>query len=418
MKMKKLILASTLITSMFITASCGQQQGQSTLYPSQNQQQQQDQLPELENRMVVFSGWGGSVDVNDWIQNELAVYAADRYDIDARWMPMDIDEILLKLNNEKAANAEGTIDVVWINGENFYFAKENGLLYGPFLSDLENSIFIDMNDPTNIEDFGYPTEGYESPWGRSQFVIIYDSEHIHNTIINSQQLLEFAKENPGRFTYPEATDFMGSAFLRTVLYDIVGYDVLKELNADKAEIEEAISEGIDFLLEIKPYLWRQGQTYPSSSSQLDTLYQDGEVWMTMKYNPQAAYSSVLEGSWPDTTRTSVWENGTPSNTHFVAIPFNAPNKEGALKLIDATLSPEMQLSKADLNGWGDSPVLDYDRLTPEFQQQWDALSNMSDVPEGVLLSPDLLTEAARPELSAPVTVILEEIWRERILLGN
>lgn len=50
-----------------------------------------------------------------------------------------IDEILNLLLNEKQAGTDkGSIDIIWINGENFASAKENGLLFGPFASELEN----------------------------------------------------------------------------------------------------------------------------------------------------------------------------------------------------------------------------------------------------------------------------------------
>lgn len=52
---------------------------------------------------------------------------------------MDIDQILSKLSGEKQAGTEeGSVDVIWINGENFYSAKENGLLFGPFADQLRN----------------------------------------------------------------------------------------------------------------------------------------------------------------------------------------------------------------------------------------------------------------------------------------
>lgn len=41
---------------------------------------------------------------------------------------MDIDAINNLLLNEKQAGKDSVIDVVWINGENFYSNKEAGLL--------------------------------------------------------------------------------------------------------------------------------------------------------------------------------------------------------------------------------------------------------------------------------------------------
>lgn len=81
---------------------------------------------------VTFYGWGGNELVNNWIDDTLAPYCKATYDITVERVPMDIDMILNKLAGDKAAeNDQGSIDLIWINGENFATAKENGLLLGP-----------------------------------------------------------------------------------------------------------------------------------------------------------------------------------------------------------------------------------------------------------------------------------------------
>lgn len=88
---------------------------------------------------VTFYGWGGSELTNKWIDNHLAKELKEKYNITLKRVPMDIDDILNKMLGEKQAGSDkGTIDVVWINGENFYTAKKNNLLYGPFSENLPN----------------------------------------------------------------------------------------------------------------------------------------------------------------------------------------------------------------------------------------------------------------------------------------
>ena len=43
---------------------------------------------------------------------------------------------------EKAAgqNSGGTVDLIWINGPNFLAMKEQGLLHGPFVAGLPNTM--------------------------------------------------------------------------------------------------------------------------------------------------------------------------------------------------------------------------------------------------------------------------------------
>lgn len=371
--------------------------------------------PKEDNTVTIY-GWGGDPRVNEWIDNELAPYALDNYDIKVLRVPMNIDEILMKLTNEKTNSETGSIDVIWINGENFYYAKQYDLLHGPFLDSLENAKkYIDLDGPAATVDFGYATEGYEAPWGKAQFVFVHDKDKLVQPPKNASELKEFVTNNPGLFTYPEATDFVGSAFVRTVIYDLVGYEKIKDLPADYETVKAAVLPAMEYLNEIKPYLWKQGQTYPKDSAQLDSLYQDGEVYIAMDYNANKALSKVMDKSWSEHTETFVWDNGTPFNTHYLAIAVNAPNVENAKKLIDAALSPAMQISKAELSGWADMPILEYDKLSEDEQKALDVALTPADEYKDAILAYDELSAHKQPEVKADLVAIIEQIWRDVVL---
>jgi putative spermidine/putrescine transport system substrate-binding protein len=82
----------------------------------------------------------------------------------------------------------------------------------------------------------------------------------------------------------------------------------------------------------------------------------------MNYNVSHASNKIATGQYPDTVRTFVPEDSALFNLHFTAVPFNSPNKAGALVLSNYLLSPEIQLSKNDPANWGDLTVLDPGRL--------------------------------------------------------
>jgi len=366
--------------------------------------------------VVTLYGWGGDPRVNEWIDNELAPYVKEQYGIKLERVPMNIDEILTKLTNEKGSKKAGSIDVIWINGENFYYAKQNELLHGPFLNKIENAgKYIDFVGPAATVDFGYSTDGYEAPWGKAQFVFVNNGKLLSEPPLNSTELKEFVMKNPGVFTYPEAKDFVGSAFIRTLIYDMVGYENIKDLPADYETIKKAIMPAMEYLNEIKPYLWKEGKTYPKDSAQLDGLYQDGEVYIAMDYNANKALSKVNDGSWDSSTRTFVWEKGTPFNTHYLAIASNAPNKENALKLINAALSPAMQISKADLKKWGDLPVLEYGKLSDADKENLDKALTPSEELKDTILSYDELSKHKQAEIKADLVAIIEKIWEDVVL---
>lgn len=372
-----------------------------------------------EKNTVTFYGWGGDVRVNEWIDTKLSPYVKETYGIDVLRVPMNIDEILMKLTNEKKYSDKGSIDVIWLNGENFYYAKQYDLLYGPFLDKIENANkYVDLTGPEANVDFGYNTEGYEAPWGKAQFVFMYDKSLLKSPPKNSKELKEFVMKNPGVFTYPEATDFVGSAFIRTVIYDMVGYGNIKDLSADYDTVKKAIEPAMNYLNEIKPYLWKEGITYPKDSAQLDGLYQDGECYIAMDYNANKALGKVLDKSWSQDTETFVWDNGTPFNTHYLAIASNAPNLDNALKFIDAALSPAMQISKAELSGWADMPVLDYDKLTIYEQGELDTAMTPTEEYNDTILSYEELSKHKQPEIRAELVTIIEKIWEDVVLFDK
>ncbi|MGM9652221.1 MAG: ABC transporter substrate-binding protein [Eubacteriales bacterium] len=368
------------------------------------------------SEIVTIYGWGGDERTNAYIDDVLAPYVLETTGITLRRVPMDAVDFMAKLANETQAGVESDMDLLWINGENFYSAMQNKLLYGPFTDQLENlSAYIDTDSAAT--DFGYSTEGYEAPWGKAQFVLFYDSDKVTTPPTNAEALKEFVKENPGTFTYPIASDFTASAFIRTLLYDIVGYDNLKDLNADYDEVKSAIQPAMDYLNEIEPYLWKEGTTHPNSSTQLESLYQDGEILFSMDYSANKALSMVSGGLWPSGTKTFVWDSGTPFNTHFLAIAGTSTHKEAAIKVINAALSPEMQIAKAKLDSWADLPVLDYNKLSDADKTTLDkALTPAVEYASSILTYAELDSHK-QPELRADLVDIIEQIWMDAVLNG-
>ncbi|PKM68505.1 MAG: ABC transporter substrate-binding protein [Firmicutes bacterium HGW-Firmicutes-2] len=359
---------------------------------------------------VTFYGWGGSEDINKWLDETVAKSLMDQYEVTLERVPMVPAEYLPKLLNEKQLNSKGTIDVLWINGENFYSAKNNDLLYGPFTEKLPNfNTYLDGTSPDVLYDFGQPVEGYEAPYGKAQMVFIGDTGKLTTLPKGHQELLELAKAHPGKLTYIDASHFTGSAFVRNIIYDIVGYEVFLDHVADKATLKETIQPALDYLKELKPYLWREGVTYPAEDAQLDNMFEDGEVYMTMTYTPFHVAGKIADGSFPETAQGFLFDKGTIGNTHFMAMPFNAPNKAAAMVLIHHILSPEIQVTKYDPSVWGDLPVTDPLKLTEAQMALFDAV----DIGQGTVPQEELLVKRL-PEMRADLVPIIEEIWRDEI----
>lgn len=367
-------------------------------------------LEQAKGTTVTFYGWGGDEQRNTWLDTEVASKLKENYDITLQRVPMDIDQILAKLSGEKQAGSEdGTIDMIWINGENFYSAKENGLLFGPFADKLPNfEKYINKEDKENQYDFGYPIEGFEAPYGKAQLVLIGDSAKSEETPKNTQELMEYAKKYPGKVTYPALPDFTGSAFVRNIIYDIVGYEQFMDMEADKEVVRAAVKPAMEYLKELNPYLWNQGKTFPASSTLLENMFSDGEVYLNMSYSPYSAAVNIAQGKYPETAKSFLFEKGMIGNTNYIAIANNAPNKAGAMVAINEILSSELQSSQFDK--LKTVPVLDYTKLSDEEKAMFDNV----DIGKGTVPQDELL-EKRLPEMPAKLIPIIEEIWQEEVV---
>lgn len=367
-------------------------------------------LEEAKGSTVTFYGWGGDETLNAWLDDTFAPKMKEKYDITMERVPMDIDQVLSQLSGEiQAGEEDGSIDMIWINGENFKSAKENNMLYGPFLDKLPNAEkYLDLDADENKYDFGYATEGYEAPYGKAQLVFMHDSKVTSNVPTNTQELLEFAKTNKGKVTYPALPDFTGSAFVRNVIYDICGYEQFQNMKEDKETVKKAIQPAIDYLIELNQYLWNEGKTFPADSTQLDNMFKDNEVVMNMTYTAYAVARGIENGSYTNTTQTFLFDKGTIGNTNYMAIAKNSGNKAGAMVAINEMISAEIQASR--LENLKTIPVVDNNKLSDEEKAEFDKV----DIGQGTIPQDELLSKRL-PEMPAGLVPIIEEIWLEEVV---
>ncbi len=359
---------------------------------------------------VTFYGWGGDENRNNWLNTTVADYVKSEYDVTLEVVGMNIDDILAKLSGEKQAGSDkGSIDMIWINGENFYSAKDNGMLYGPFTQKLPNmEAYIDLDDPETLNDFCMPIDGYEAPYAKAQMVLYNDSAVTLEAPASAEELLEYCKQYPGKVTYPALPDFTGSAFVRNLIYEICGWEQFQTMEADYDTVKAAVEPAMEYLRQLNPYLWNQGKTFPESSTTVDAMFADGELVMAMSYGPFGVATGIAQGLYTETTRTFVFDKGTIGNTNYMGIAFNSPNKAGALVVINAIISGQIQLTQyAQLR---ELPVVDQTKLSAQEKAAFDAV----DLGKGVLSQADLLTHRL-PEMPASLVPIIEEIWLNEVV---
>ncbi len=303
----------------------------------------------------------------------------------------------------------GSVDAIWVNGENFATGVQAGLWYCGWDRLLPNSRFIDFTDPAVTGDFGVPVNGCEAAWQQADSALVYDSAKLTPADVQSvSSLIAWAKADPGHFTYPALPDFTGSMAVRTILYDTIGGPQTLAGPFDQAKYDAAADLLWPRLNDLEPSLWRAGSTYPQSQDALSRLYGNGEISAFFTYGPGGVGEQVAKGTYPATTREAVLAGGNIGNRSFVAIPANAEHRAAAMVLANVLQDPQTQL--ALFQATGSYPAIDLELTDPAVQAQFAA----------VPLSPSVLPLAelaanVQPELAAGYVTAFERGWVGNVL---
>jgi putative thiamine transport system substrate-binding protein len=324
---------------------------------------------EARGQTVYFNAWAGSEVINAYIR-WAAQQTLERFGVRVEHVKIsDAADVVKRVRSEKmAGKLNGTVDLVWINGANFSAMKREGLLYGPITGKLPHYALVDtQGKPTTRLDFAEPVEGMEAPWGMAQLTFMVDSKQVPKPPQNSQELLAFAKANPGRVSYPRPPDFHGSTLLKQFLLDLNPARDAFYQPLTPVAFAKATTPLWNYLDALHPHLWRAGKQFASHAAAMRQMLADGELHWALTFNPNDAANEIAAGRLQASVISYQFSGGTIGNTHFVAIPVNASAKPGALVFANFLLSPQAQARKDDISIWGDPTVLAINSLKPAEQ---------------------------------------------------
>lgn len=354
--------------------------------------------------------WGGSDTINAFVNEYMANELKDQYNITLNQVPVaGPTEFINQVLGEKDAGVDdaGAVDIMWINGENFRTMKEADLLYGPFSEVVPSGFNYDWTDASIANDFGYPVEGYEIPWSGAQVVLEYDTEKVE-PLADMGALVEWVKENPGLFTYPAPPDFTGSVWVRMMCYYATGGFEQFLGPFDQELFDEKFPACWDLLNELEPFLWREGETYPEGQPANIDMFANGEVLYRMTYGPGDAQTRIDNGTYPESVRTFVLDDGTIANTNYIAVAYNAANLPAAVVTANFIADPETQYQR----------VVQLNSLVPVDVTTLDAdmAAKYASIELGpAVLGLDVLGPHKLPELSSDWLVAIENGWIENVL---
>ena len=375
----------------------------------------QEVLRKAHGQQVYFNAWGGEPRINafiDWAGQQVE----QAHGVSIRHVKLGTTaEAVSRILSEMAAGntGSGSVDLIWINGENFAALQRRGMLFGPWTDGLPNMRYVDPQAmPSVATDFGIPVDNMEAPWGLAQLVFLHDTERMPDPPRGAYELLDWAVANPGRFTYPQPPNFMGTTFLRQLLYDLTAdrQALFKPVSAvDPDDVAVTVWSYLDRL---HPLLWRSGVAFPQNTGAARNLFEDGEIEITISFDPAEAANGIASGALPKTTAVYTFRDGTVGNASFLAIPSNSPNKEAAMVLANFLLSPAAQARKQDPAVWGNQTVLSLPLLAAEEKSAFQAFDRMPGMPKAGSLGTPL------PEPHPSWTQYLDEQWSHRYAGGD
>ena len=364
----------------------------------------QNIVNEANGQTLYFNAWGGSESINRYI-DWAAKQVKREYNLEVQHVKItDAAAAVTRIDTEiRGGNStEGSIDLIWINGENFKRMKDDALLADAWANDLPNRAYVDEALPVNV-DFTVPVEGQESPWGGAQLTLMYHSDRLDAVPSNSQDLLRLATQRPGMITYPRVPNFHATSFLKQILIDLSNEDPALYKPVNDQDFERLSSILWAYLDQLHPVMWRNGKAFPPNIAQMHSMLADGELLFSMSFNPNEAANLIRSGQLQPQTRSFGFERGMLGNIHFVAIPNNASAKAGAKVFANFLISPAAQAHKSDLDVWGDPSVLDVKKLD-------------GDIAKRFLSKDPSVLPSNTPWLSEPHSswvAPLEEAWLQR-----
>jgi putative spermidine/putrescine transport system substrate-binding protein len=241
-----------------------------------------------------------------------------------------------------------------------------------------------------------------------QLCFIYDSSRVTAPPKNLDELEAWVTAHPGQFTL--SNDFTGLTVLKSWLMALAGgADSLKG-EFDEEKYRRYSAPLWDYINRSKKFWWKKGETFPNAVAPMHQLFASGELSFTMSNNDGEVDNKVLQGFFPATSRSFVFESGTIQNSHYLGILKNAKNIAGAMVVCNFLISPEAQLEKMKTEVWGDGTVLDAAKLPGDWPQEFSALSKRQYGPQR-----SEIQSKALPELAPEYMIRLSDDFRKYVI---
>lgn len=295
-----------------------------------------------------------------WMESNMVPYMETTLGVKVVLNALNYSEMLASLKDEKLNEISlGKADLILLSKKGFKDLKSAEVLYGPFANKLPN---VAMNQVAESYENtwldGVTTDNMAVQLGKSQLVLFYDEDVMEQPPASLSDLKAYVKANPGKFSFPSLDTLEGQAFVNTLAASLCDQKKLYEGNLKPAELNALFAPVAAFLKEIKPSMYMEGKVRPKDVAEMDRLFKEGQLAFSMSLNQNKVTQMVKDEKFPDGAKAYVLSSGTTGFGQYAVIPFNSSNKSGAMTVLNAFLTGEIQGDKYDPKNWGNLPSVD------------------------------------------------------------
>lgn len=426
--MKKILLGGTMLAGLFANAVVAQDVNafRDAVVSGNISWEEVQERAKAEGEINLYY-WGGSDQINIWMDRfavpGLAAEGVTLNPVRITGTKDAVDLVLAEMGSGKGLG-EGSVDAIWVNGENFATLKRQNALFGSFADKLPNSANIEWNadDPRsllNLRDFGVETNASEMPWSGQQYVCAVNTARVAeaDTPGTFDEMTAYLEANPGKFVYVKPPHFIGNTFVQAAIYAhnpdgngaVPFQSSVDELGA--AELARLITPGMEYLKSLDPLLLGASggnARYPEDPSALLGLFLNGEIDFACTFGLYGVAIGLRDGTYPEGAEQFIFPEGNMiKNKNYLVVPANAPNPAAALIMANFMASVDAQASKLEVAGM--PPGIDPWKLSDaEVTQLTDASPGFVGVTQAEL---DANTA---PDTNATLVDVIEATWLEYI----
>lgn len=209
------------------------------------------------------------------------------------------------------------------------------------------------------------------PYRGTAVYLAYNSETVPNPPKTAEELYQWIKDNPGRFSYNDpSTGNSGFSFVANTIYNQLPQEAAVSEDVKwKEGYQTEWDNAFDLLAGLHPYLYQTAGRvqYPNKNAGTLELLANKEIDMCPAF-VNMVLSQKSMGTLPEAIKLVQLEQPFLGGLAGFSIPKIAKDKEAALTVIDYYLSNEAQA--LDWNTMFASPVVDVSKLENLEHEDW------------------------------------------------